>query len=118
MNFILGQLKSHQRGTQYSKVFCRANSRRKTPAAASEYPEGLTAFTSKFLFLGHNYARAPYILSTEYYQDLQKSFKTAQALADMIWNRWTREYPPQWKQRSNWSKEHVRKVKEGEFFGW
>ena len=31
----------------------------------------------------------------------------------MIWKRWTREYLPQWNQRSKWSKEHVRNLKEG-----
>ena len=48
------------------------------------------------------------------YHDLRKPFKTPQAFADMIWKRWTREYLPQWNQRSKWSKEHVRKLKEGE----
>ena len=42
------------------------------------------------------------------------SFKTAQAYADMIWKRWTREYLPQWNQRSKWSKEYVRNLKERE----
>ena len=32
----------------------------------------------------------------------------------MIGQRWDREYLPQWNQRSKWSKEHVRKLKEGE----
>ena len=32
----------------------------------------------------------------------------------MIWKRWTREYLPQRNQRSMWSKEHVRNLKEGE----
>ena len=32
----------------------------------------------------------------------------------MIWKRWTREYLPQWNQRSKWSKEHVRNLKERE----
>ena len=32
----------------------------------------------------------------------------------MIWKRWTREYLPQWSQRSKWAKEHVRNPKEGE----
>ena len=52
--------------------------------------------------------------SSERYHDLRKSFKTAQAYAEMIWKRWTREYLPQWNQRSKWSKEHVRNLKEGE----
>ena len=32
----------------------------------------------------------------------------------MIWKRWPLECLPQWKQRSKWSKEHVRIPKEGE----
>ena len=32
----------------------------------------------------------------------------------MIWKRWTRKYLAQWNQRSKWSKEHVRNLKEGE----
>ena len=32
----------------------------------------------------------------------------------MIWRRWTREYLPQWKQRLQWSKEHLRNLKKGE----
>ena len=32
----------------------------------------------------------------------------------MIWKRWTREYLPQMNQRSKWSKEYVRNLKEGE----
>ena len=38
----------------------------------------------------------------------------AQAYADMIRKRWTREYLPQWNQRSMWSKEYVQNLKEGE----
>ena len=52
--------------------------------------------------------------SSERYHDLRKSFKKAQAFAEMIWKRWTREDLPQWDQRSKWSKEHVRNLKEGE----
>ena len=52
--------------------------------------------------------------SSERYHDLRKSFKMAQAYADMIWKKWTCEYHPQWNQRSKWSKEHVRNLTEGE----
>ena len=52
--------------------------------------------------------------SSERYQNLRKSFKTAQAYADMIWKRGNREYLPQWNQRTKWSREHVRKLKDGE----
>ena len=59
-------------------------------------------------------ASASFMPSNERYNDLRKSFKTAQAYADMIWKRWTQEYLPQWNQRSKWSKEQVRNLKEGE----
>ena len=52
--------------------------------------------------------------SSERYHDVRTPFETAQAYADMIWKRWTREYLPQWNKRSKWSKEVVRDLKEGE----
>ena len=82
--------------------------------AVSDDPEDLTAPTPNHFLLGRESANAPFMLSSERYHDLRKSFKTAQAYADMIWKRWTREYLPQWYQRSKWSKEHVRNLKEGE----
>ena len=80
--------------------------------AISEDPEDLTSLTSNHFSLGRENASAPFMPSSERYPDLRKSFKTAQAYADMIWKRLTREYLPQW--RSLWSKEHVRNLKEGE----
>ena len=80
----------------------------------SDDPEDLTALTPNHFLLGRESASAPFMPSSERYHDLKKSFKTAQAYADMIWKRWTREYLPQWNQRSKWSKEHVRNLKEGE----
>ena len=77
-------------------------------------PEDLRALTPNHFLLGQENASAPFMPSNERYHDLRKSFKTAQAYADMIWKRWTRENLPQWDQRSKWSKEHVRKLKEGE----
>ena len=82
--------------------------------ALSNDPEDLTALTPNHFLLGRANASAPFIPSSERYLDLKKSSKTAQAHADMIWKRWTREYLPQWNQRSKWSKEHVRNLKEGE----
>ena len=82
--------------------------------AVSDDPEDLTALTTNHFLLGRENASAPFMLSSEHYHDLRKSFKTAQAYADMIWKRWTREYLPRWNQRSNWSKELVRHLKEGE----
>ena len=82
--------------------------------AVSDDPEDLTAFTPDHFLLGRENASAPFMPSSECHRDLKKSFKTAQAYADMIWKRWTREYLQQWNQRSKLSKEHVRNLKEGE----
>ena len=81
--------------------------------AVSDDPEYLTALTSNHFLLGGENASEPFMPSSERYHDLRKSFKTAEAYADMIWKRWTREYLPPWNQRSKWSKEHVRNLKEG-----
>ena len=82
--------------------------------AVSDDPEDLTALTTNHFLLGRENASAPFMPSSERYNDLRKSFKTAQAYADMIWKRWTRKYVPQWNQRLKWSKEHVRNLREGE----
>ena len=82
--------------------------------AVSDDPEDLTALTPNHFLLGRESASAPFMPCSERYYDLRKSFKTAQAYADMIWKRWTREYLPQWNQRSKWSKENVRNLKQGE----
>ena len=82
--------------------------------AVSDDPEDLTALTSNHFLLGQESASAPFMPSSERYHDLIKSSKTAQAYADMIWKRWTLEYLPQWNQRSKWSKEHLRNLKERE----
>ena len=82
--------------------------------AVSDDPEDLTALTPNHFLLGQENASAPFMPSSDRYHDLRKLFKTAQAYAEMIWKRWTREYLPQWNQRSKWSKEHVRNLKEGE----
>ena len=82
--------------------------------AVSDDPEDMTALTPNHFLLGRENSSAIFMPSSERYHDLKKSFKMAQAYADMIWKRWTREYLPQWNQRSKWSKEHVRNLKEGE----
>ena len=80
----------------------------------SDDPEDLTALTPNHFLLGRESASAPFMPCSERYYDLRKAFKTAQAYADMIWKRWSREYLPQWNQRSKWSKENVRNLKQGE----
>ena len=81
--------------------------------AVSDDPGDLTALTPNHFMLGRENASAPFMPSSERYNDLKNSFKTAEAYA-MIWKKWTREYLPQLNQRSKWSKEHVRNLKDGE----
>ena len=82
--------------------------------AVSDDPEDLTALTPNEFLLGRENASAPFMPFSERYNDLKKSFKTAQAYDDMIWKKWTRESLPQCNERSKWSKEHVRNLKTGE----
>ena len=70
--------------------------------AVSDDPEDSTALTPNHFLLGRENASAPFMPSSERYHNLRKSFKTAQAYADMICKRWTREYLPQWNKRSKW----------------
>ena len=65
--------------------------------------------------LGRENVSAWFMPSIERYHDLRKSFKTAQANADLIRKWWTHEYLPLW--RSKWSREHVQKQKEGKLVG-
>ena len=67
--------------------------------AVIDHPEDLTALTPNHFSLRRENASAPFMPSSEHYRDLRKAFKTAQAYADLIWKRWTREYLPQWNQR-------------------
>ena len=60
-------------------------------------------------------ASAPFMQSSERFNDLRKSFKMAQAYTDKIWKRCTREYlSPQWNHRSKGSKGDVEILKERE----
>ena len=52
--------------------------------AVNDDPEDLTAHTPNHFLLGRENASAPFISSSERYHDLKKSFKTAQAYAEMI----------------------------------
>ena len=55
--------------------------------AVKDDPEDLTALTPNLFLLGQENSSAPLMPSSERYHDLRKSFKTAQAYADMIWKR-------------------------------
>ena len=68
------------------------------PTAVSDDPEDLTALSLNHFLQGRENASAPFMPSSERYHDLRTSFKTAQAYADVIWKRWTRENLPQLKE--------------------
>ena len=59
--------------------------------AVSDDPEDLRELTHNHFLLGQENASAPFIPSSERYNGLKKSFKTAQAYIDFIWKRWTCE---------------------------
>ena len=73
-----------------------------------------TSLTPNHPLLGRENARALIMPTSERYNDLQKSFNIAQAYADTIGKRWTRNHLTHWKQRSKWLKEHVRNLKQGD----
>ena len=52
--------------------------------AVSDDPEDLTALTHNHFLLGRENASVPFMPSSARYHNLRKSFKTAQAYADMI----------------------------------
>ena len=59
--------------------------------AVCDDPEYLTALKPNHFLVGRENTSAAFMPSSERYHDLRKSFETAQAYADMIWKRLTRE---------------------------
>ena len=78
--------------------------------AVSDNPEDLTAITANHFLLGRENASAPFMPSREHYHDL----KNGSSICRHDMERWTRDYLPQWNQRSKRSKEQVRILKEDE----
>ena len=111
---IFGQPKPHRRGAELNNVSCREDSQRKTPNSSKLRPWWFDGTHTKSFLARTRELSAPIMPSSERYHHLRKLFKTTQAYADITWKRWSREYLPQWNQRLKWSKEHVRKPKEGE----
>ena len=79
--------------------------------AVIDYPGDLTALTPIQFFLEQEKASAHFASTIELHQNLSKSFKLAQADAEMIGKKWTREYHPQRNQRLKFSEEHLRNLK-------
>ena len=78
------------------------NARPNTPA--SDDPEDLEALTPNHFILGRANVCIPFIPNAEVYSNHRKMFRFCQAYADMIWQRWVREYLPQNKVKSQWNK--------------
>ena len=70
----------------------------------SDDPNDLEALIPKHFLLGHSNISILFLPSAERYADLRKSFQTAQAYSNMIWQRWTKEYIAQNQTRNKWSK--------------
>ena len=73
-------------------------------APASDDPEDLEALTPNHFILGGANTCIPFIPNAEGYSNHCKMFRSCQAYADMIWQRWVREYLPQNNVRSQWNK--------------
>ena len=92
----------------------RVMSRRKTLDSIMRQPRRFSRTDNKSVLAWKRNASAPFMPSSERYNELRKSFKTDQTYADMIWKRYTLTYLPHWKNISKWSEEHVPYLKEGE----
>ena len=66
------------------------NARPITPA--SDDPEDLEPLTPNHFIIGRANVCIPFIPNAEVYANQRKMFRSSQAYADMIWNRWVNEY--------------------------
>ena len=78
------------------------NARPITPA--SDDPEGLGALTPNHFIRGRANVCNPFLTNAEVYSNHRKMFRSCQAYADVIWQRWVKEYIPQNSVRSLWNK--------------
>ena len=78
------------------------NARPITPS--SDDPEDLEALTPNHFIIGRANVCIPFIPNAEVYANHRKMFRSSQAYADMIWNRWVKEYLPQNNVRAQWNK--------------
>ena len=79
--------------TNISLVQQTLNSRPITPAG--DDPADLEALTPIHFILGLAKNCIPFIPNAEVYSNHRKMFRSCQAHADITWQRWVREYPPQ-----------------------
>ena len=114
----LGQLSLHRRGTEHINVSYRANSQRKTPDSSKWRPWRLDGTHNKS-FLATTRERECNLHAIQWTLLWpEKIFQKGSSICRLdlekilVNSDCTREYLPQWNQRSKWSKEHVRNQKE------
>lgn len=73
--------------------------------AASSDPKDLEALTPNHFLLGRPSIALPFYWTSVKDVDHRKAFRNAEAYADIIWERWMKEYIPQLNSRSKWQKE-------------
>ena len=71
---------------------------------AGDDPEDLEALTPSHFILGRANVFIPFIPNAENNSNHRKMFRSCQAYADIIWQRWVRENLPQNNVRSQWNK--------------
>ena len=71
---------------------------------ASDDPEDLEALAPNHFIIGRANVCIPFIPNAEVYSNHRKMFRSSQAYADIIWNRWVKEYLPENNVRAQWNK--------------
>ena len=88
------------------------NGRPLTPVSSDV--SDLNALTPSDFLIGRESKCLPYIPAAEQFVDHRKLFKQAQAYADLIWNRFRKEYVPLLNSRSKWQASASKTLDEGD----
>ena len=88
------------------------NGRPLTPVSSDV--SDLNALTPNDFLIGRESKCLPYIPAAEQFVDHRKLFKQAQAYADLIWNRFRKEYVPLLNSRSKWQASASKTLAEGD----
>jgi hypothetical protein len=82
--------------------------------AVSSDPEDLEALTTNHFLLGRPSVALPFYWTSPKDVNHRKTFRNCEAYADIIWQRWQKEYVLQLNRRSKWHQESASKAKVGE----
>ena len=88
------------------------NARPLTPVSSDA--TNLEAITPNHFLLGNKNLCLPYISSTEQFVDHRKLFRQTQAYADLIWDRFRKEYLPTLNSRKKWQTTTDRSLEQGD----